>query len=103
MNDKSEPLFQNVICNRRSVRRFEPGRKVERSVLERIADCGRWAPSGANVQCRDFIVVDEPAMLDAVTAVFLKQALQLGGHARCTGTRSGIRTGWTARKTRFLA
>lgn len=75
-------LFQGVIRKRRSVRRFEPGRSVGRDVLTRIVDCGRWAPSGANVQCFDFIVVDEPEMRDAVTAVFLRQAQRLVDHAK---------------------
>jgi nitroreductase len=76
------PLFQDVIRKRRSVRKFEPGRHVEKDVLERIVDCGRWAPSGANVQCWDIIVVDDPAMRDAVTAVFQRQAQRLVDHAK---------------------
>ncbi|MGT2500355.1 nitroreductase family protein [Bradyrhizobium guangxiense] len=76
------PLFQDVIRKRRSVRKFEPGRSVGRDVLERIVDCGRWAPSGANVQCWDFIVVDDPAIRDKVLAVFLRQAQRLVDHAK---------------------
>lgn len=76
------PEFQDVIRRRRSVRKFEPGRTVDRDVLQRIVDCGRWAPSGANVQCFDFIVVDEPEMRDAVTDVFQRQAQRLVDHAR---------------------
>lgn len=75
-------LFQDVIRKRRSVRKFEPGRKVGRDVLEQIIDCGRWAPSGANVQCWDFIVVDDPAVRDEVLAVFLRQAQRLVDHAK---------------------
>jgi len=78
----SEPLFQDVIRKRRSVRKFEPGRSVDRDVLERIVDCGRWAPSGANVQCCDFIVVDEPQLRDKVMEVFLHQAQRLVDHAK---------------------
>ncbi len=78
----SEPLFQDVIHRRRSVRKFEPGRSVGRDVLERIVDCGRWAPSGANVQCFDFIVVDDPEIRDRVTEVFLRQAQRLVDHAK---------------------
>jgi nitroreductase len=77
-----QPLFQDVIRRRRSVRKFEPGRQVGRDTLERIVDCGRWAPSGANVQPWDFIVVDEAATRDAVTAVFLRQAQRLVDHAK---------------------
>lgn len=74
--------FQTVVRRRRSVRRFEAGKTVERAVLERIVDAGRWAPSGANVQCFDFIVVDDPAMREAVTQVFLRQAQRLVDHAK---------------------
>jgi nitroreductase len=73
--------FQDVIRRRRSVRKFEPGKIVGRDVLERIVDCGRWAPSGANVQCWDFIVIDEPKMRDEVSAVFQRQAQRLVDHA----------------------
>lgn len=76
------PLFQDIIRRRRSVRKFEAGRTVGRDVLERIVDCGRWAPSGANVQCWDFIVVDDPAIRDRVLAVFLRQAQRLVDHAK---------------------
>ncbi|WP_171021701.1 nitroreductase family protein [Parasedimentitalea maritima] len=78
----SDPLFQDVIRKRRSVRKFEPGRSVDRKVLERIVDCGRWAPSGANVQCFDFIVVDDPILRDKVMEVFLRQAQRLVDHAK---------------------
>jgi nitroreductase len=78
----SEPLFQDVIRQRRSVRKFAPGRSVDRAVLERIVDCGRWAPTGANAQCVDFIVIDDPALRDAVMEVFLRQAQRLVDHAK---------------------
>ncbi|MCY3604404.1 MAG: nitroreductase family protein [Gammaproteobacteria bacterium] len=74
--------FRSVVERRRSTRKFEPGRAVPREALDRIVDCGRWAPSGANSQCWDFIVVDDPDMREAVRQVFLKQAGQLVKHAR---------------------
>ena len=76
------PDFQDVIRTRRSVRKFESGRRVERDVLERIIDCGRWAPSGANAQCWDFLVVDDPDQIQAVTDIFLRQAQRLVDHAK---------------------
>lgn len=77
-----EELFQDVIRKRRSVRKFEPGRSVGREMLERIVDCGRWAPSGANAQCFDFIVVEDPELREKVTEVFLRQAQRLVDHAK---------------------
>ena len=78
----TEASFSEVIRRRRSVRKFEAGRAVSRDVLTRIVDCGRWAPSGANVQCWDFLVIDDPEVRDAVTEVFRRQAQRLVDHAK---------------------
>ena len=69
--------FFDVIKNRRSVRKFVKGKTIKRSSLERIVDCGRWAPSGANTQCFDFIVINNKEMINKTTNVFLKQAQRL--------------------------
>lgn len=82
MSEQGRAPFDEVIRRRRSVRRFEPGRSVDRAALERIVECGRWAPSGANAQCCDFIVIDDPGVREAVTGVFLRQAQRLVDHAR---------------------
>ncbi len=66
-----------VMRRRRSVRRFEPGRAVSRDTLLAIAEAGRWAPSGANVQPWDFIVIDDAAVRERVIEVFLAQANRL--------------------------
>ena len=76
-----EALMQ-VVRRRRSVRAFEKGRQVGRDVLEKIVDCGRWAPSGANSQPWDFIVVDDPAMKEQVFEVFMRQSQRLIDHAK---------------------
>ena len=77
MSKNKEKLFYEVIKKRRSVRKFEPGNTVTKKSLEKIVDCGRWAPSGANTQCFDFIVVQEKKLIQNVTKVFLKQAQRL--------------------------
>ncbi len=82
MSDSRQLAFHEVVRRRRSVRKFEPGKTVSREVLAGIVDCGRWAPSGANVQCFDFIVVEDAAMREAVTGVFMRQAQRLVDHAR---------------------
>ncbi len=76
-----EALMQ-VVRRRRSVRDFEKGRHVGRDVLEKIVECGRWAPSGANTQPWDFIVVDDPQMKDKVFDVFIRQSQRLIDHAK---------------------
>ena len=39
--------FLDIIKRRRSVRRFEKGKKVERETLLKIAEAGRWATRNA--------------------------------------------------------
>ena len=81
-NNSDYDSFIDIIRKRRSVRRFEKGRSISREVLERIAEAGRWAPSGANVQPWDFIVVEDPDMRDRVVEVFLRQADRLKKYAQ---------------------
>jgi nitroreductase len=54
-DDKS---FFEVIADRRTIRRFKP-EPVPRELLERLVDAGRLAPSAANLQPLQFVVVDE--------------------------------------------
>jgi len=89
MSNQDNPLghlnydeLMKIIRRRRSVRGFEEGRKIDRETLLKIADAGRWAPTGANTQCWDLIVVDEPEMKDKVLEVFLRQSQRLVDHAR---------------------
>jgi nitroreductase len=74
--------FLQVIKKRRSVRRFEKGKKVDRETLLKIAEAGRWAPTGANAQCWDLIVVDDADTRQAVLDVFLRQSQRLVDHAK---------------------
>ncbi len=74
--------FMHTVKIRRSVRKFEPGHSVGRETLKRIADAGRWAPSGANTQPWDFIVIDEPGIRDRVVEVFVNQANRLITNAK---------------------
>ena len=82
MSTQTYEQLIDVIERRRSVRKFESGRDVSRETLLDIANAGRWAPSGANVQPWDFIVIDDHAIRDEVIAVFLRQAERLKEFAR---------------------
>jgi hypothetical protein len=64
----------DVIRRRRSVRRFAPGRAVDRSVLLKIAEAARWAPTGANSQCFDLIIIDDLAVREQTLEIFLAQS-----------------------------
>ena len=57
MNEISTDFFR-LIKIRKSVRKFDP-RPVEKEKIEKILECDRLAPSWANGQCWEFIVVSE--------------------------------------------
>src|SRR5260370_21375095 len=81
-HDADYEMFIEVVKKRRSVRRFEKGKTGGRETLLRIAEAGRWGPTGANAQCWDLIVVDEPDTKQAVLDVFLRQSQRLVDHAK---------------------
>ncbi len=60
----SDAFFQ-VVNSRRSVRKFT-SEAVPRKALEKIAAAGIEAPSGANMQLRQFVIVDDPKAMDAI-------------------------------------
>ena len=72
----------DVIKKRRSVRKFEKGKTISVGTLKRIVDCGRWAPSGANTQCFDFVVINDKKMINKTTKIFLNQAQRLVDSAK---------------------
>src|SRR5258708_30218536 len=78
----SYQAFIDVVKKRRSVRRFEKGKTVTRETLLKIAEAGRWAPTGANAQCWDLIVVDDTDAKQKVLDVFLRQSQRLVAHAQ---------------------
>jgi nitroreductase len=50
--------FYDLILSRRTIRQFAP-RPVPREILENIVNAGRLAPSAANLQPLEFVVVDD--------------------------------------------
>jgi nitroreductase len=72
----------DVIRRRRSVRKFEAGRRIERETLLQIAEAARWAPTGANSQCFDVLIVDDPDMRERVLDVFMAQSNRLIDHVK---------------------
>ena len=61
MND-----FLELVNARQSDRAYEPGRTIEREVLERIIEAARLAPSACNGQPWHFTVVTEQPLLQEV-------------------------------------
>ena len=66
--------FIDVIKKRKTVRKFEKGKTISVESLKSIVDCGRCAPSGANTQCFDFVIINDKKMINKTTKVFLNQA-----------------------------
>ena len=54
-----------LIVSRRTVRQFKPD-PLPRALLESLVDAGRLAPSAANLQPLEFVLVDEPSVRDEV-------------------------------------
>lgn len=82
MSDTAYDDLIAVVRKRRSVRRFAPGQSVPRETLLRIAEAARWAPTGANSQCFDLVIVDDPGMRERVLDVFLAQSNRLIDHVK---------------------
>jgi nitroreductase len=53
--------IQQAITERRSIRRYRPEMPA-RDLVEQVLEAARWAPSWANTQCREFIVVADSAI-----------------------------------------
>lgn len=60
--------FLELARLRQSDRAYEPGRTIERAVIERILEAARLAPSACNGQPWRFVVVTEPDLLTKVAA-----------------------------------
>ena len=60
--------FFDAVKRRRSVREFEPGDVCEEDVA-RILEAGRLAPSGCNMQNREFIVIRDRDMIAKLNEV----------------------------------
>ena len=57
--------FFETVTVRRSVRKHLP-QPVDRAVLERIVGAGIEAPSGCNMQLRQYVIVDDPGVMDRI-------------------------------------
>lgn len=56
MCQDDKKIYETIVA-RRTIRRFRP-EPVPKEVLERLVDAGRTAPSAANMQPLEFVVVD---------------------------------------------
>ena len=58
--------FLDLVRRRQSTRKFVPGRRIPREILERCLEAARLAPSACNSQPWSFVVVDEPEQVRAL-------------------------------------
>ncbi|MFW6303890.1 MAG: nitroreductase family protein [Candidatus Sumerlaeota bacterium] len=59
--------FHDLVHKRRSVRKFNPS-EIDEEALVRIVEAGRVAPSGMNVQDREFIIIQDKDILEQLEA-----------------------------------
>ena len=60
-----------LVKNRRSIRRFKPG-SVPDEYVDKIIEVARWAPSGANSQPWEFIVIEKKELKDKIVDLFME-------------------------------
>lgn len=65
-NIESETPVIDAIMARRSIRHYK-ATPVPRELLQKIAECGVYAPNAMNKQEWEIRIVDDPAFLDGVT------------------------------------
>jgi nitroreductase len=61
------PEFVDTVKTRRSIRKYED-RSVPPEMLNTILEAVRWAPSWANTQCWEIVVVSDPAVKQQLQA-----------------------------------
>ncbi len=59
--------FMEIIRGRRSVRKYEQ-REIPENLLSAVLESIRWAPSWANTQCWEVVVVKDPAVKEKLQA-----------------------------------
>ena len=95
--------FAKVITGRESIRSYDPTKPVDKSVLERILDAGRIAPSAANRQPWRFLLISSREMLTQVRRCYQKPWFQDAPHVLVVAGRTGEawarQDGWNSIET----
>ena len=95
--------FTRLICDRESIRSYDPTRPLEKAVLERILDAGRVAPSAANRQPWRFLLVSSREVLAQIRKSYLKPWFQDAPHVLVVTGRTGEawsrQDGWNSIET----
>lgn len=82
----------HLASSRRSIRGYRKDRDVPDAVVNQILELARWAPSGANAQPWEIIVIRDPETKRQIVDLFLRQQVEkremervVRGHQRMTG------------------
>lgn len=62
-----------LVRRRRSIRSFDPDRAVPEEIVLSLLETARWAPSGANAQPWEFLVVRDAEMRRRTVELYLEQ------------------------------
>lgn len=62
-----------AIKKRRSIRRFDPNKKVTEEQVEKLLEAARWAPSAGNLQSWFFVVVRDQKVKEQLVEAALGQ------------------------------
>jgi 5,6-dimethylbenzimidazole synthase len=62
-----------VARRRRSIRAFDGSRDVDQATVDQLLDVARWAPSGANAQPWEFLVIRDSSMRQQIVELYLDQ------------------------------
>lgn len=65
--------FLNLVKMRRSIRNFKPD-PIPDDYIEKIIEAARWAPSGANSQPWEFIIIKDKSLKDKIVDILLEHA-----------------------------
>ncbi len=68
--------FHKLISERKSVRSYNPDRKISEDILKRILNAGRLAPSATNRQPWQFLLVSSEEMLKKVKLCYKSEWFQ---------------------------
>jgi nitroreductase len=81
--------FTRVISGRESIRSYDPTKPVDKTVLEKILEAGRIAPSAANRQPWRFLLVSSREALTQVRRCYQKPWFQDAPHILVVVGRTG--------------
>ncbi len=72
--------YFDLISGRESVRDYDSDKKVEKSILIKIANAGRIAPSAANRQPWKFLIISSTKMLQKVRPCYSREWFKQAPH-----------------------